>query len=189
MSGSNCCFFTCIHIFQKAVKVVLYSHLLKNFPQFVVIHTVRGFSIVSKAEVDVFLELPCFFYDPMDIGNSISGPSAFSKSNFKTAIRSLLYCSHFFLSYFLVSGSDFNFSVLQHTDLPGLLYHLVHSWFLLEFLFQLLYSSSLSGSFYFLTLLITSNFLLCASLLLSNSSIISIIITVNSVDSGRFLPE
>ena len=81
---------TKVDIFLKAGKVVLYSHLLKNFPQFVVIHTVRGFSIVSKAEVDVFLELPCFFYDPMDIGNSISGPSAFSKSNCKTAIRSLL---------------------------------------------------------------------------------------------------
>ena len=53
-----------------------YSHLLKNFPQFVVIHTVKGFGIVSKAEVDVFLELSCFFYDPMDVGNLISGSSS-----------------------------------------------------------------------------------------------------------------
>ena len=58
-----------------------YSHLLKNFPQFVVIHTVKGFGMVSKAEVDVFLELSCFFYDPADVGNLISGSSAFSKSS------------------------------------------------------------------------------------------------------------
>ena len=57
-----------------------YSHLLKNFPQFVVIQTVKGFSIVNEAEVDVFLELSCFFDDPTDAGNLISGSSAFSKS-------------------------------------------------------------------------------------------------------------
>jgi len=61
--------------------VVWYSHLLKNFPQFVVIHTVKGFIIVSKAKVDDFLELSCFFDDPVDVGNLISGSSAFSKSN------------------------------------------------------------------------------------------------------------
>ena len=59
-----------------------YSHLFKNFPQFVVIHTVKGFGVVSKAEVDVFLEFPCFFYDPSDVGNLISGSSAFSKTSF-----------------------------------------------------------------------------------------------------------
>ena len=58
-----------------------YSHLFKNFPQLVVVHTVKGFGIVDKTEVDVFLELSCFFYDPMDVGNLISGSSAFSKSN------------------------------------------------------------------------------------------------------------
>ena len=58
-----------------------YSRLFKNFPQFVVIHTVKGFSVVNEAEVDVFLELPCFFYDPVDVGNLISGSSAFSKSS------------------------------------------------------------------------------------------------------------
>ena len=57
-----------------------YSHLFKNFPQSVVIHTVKGFGIVNKAEVDVFLELSCFFYDPTDVGNLISGSSAFFKS-------------------------------------------------------------------------------------------------------------
>ena len=57
-----------------------YSHLLKNFPQVVLIHTVKGFAVVNEAEVDVFLELSCFFYDPVNIGNLISGSSAFSKS-------------------------------------------------------------------------------------------------------------
>ena len=59
--------------------MVWYSHLLKNFPQFIVIHTVKGFGIVNKAEIDVFLELSSFFYDPADVGNLISGSSAFSK--------------------------------------------------------------------------------------------------------------
>ena len=58
-----------------------YSHLFKNFPWFVVIHTVKGFSVVNKAEVDVFLEFSCFFYDPTDVGNLISSLSAFSKSS------------------------------------------------------------------------------------------------------------
>ena len=61
--------------------MVWYSHLLKNFPQFVVIHIVKGFGIVNKAEVDVFLELSCFFNDPVDVCNLISGSSAFSKSS------------------------------------------------------------------------------------------------------------
>ena len=81
MCSSNCCFFICIQISQEASQVVWRSHLLKNFPQFVVIRTVRGLSIVNKAEVDVFLELSCFFDDPADVGNLISGSSAFSKSN------------------------------------------------------------------------------------------------------------
>ena len=72
MYGSNCCFLTCIQISQEAGKVVWYSHLFKNFPLFVVIHTVKGFSIVSETEVDVFLKFSCFFYDPMDVGNFIS---------------------------------------------------------------------------------------------------------------------
>src|SRR5574337_456814 len=78
MSSSNCCFLTCIQISQEAGQVVWYSHLLKNFPQFVVIPIVKGFGIVNKVEVDVF-ELYCFFSDPMDVGNLISGSSAFSK--------------------------------------------------------------------------------------------------------------
>ena len=61
--------------------MVWYSHHIKNFPQFVVIHTVKGFGIVNKAEVDVFLELSCFFYDSADVGNLISVSSVFSKSS------------------------------------------------------------------------------------------------------------
>src|SRR5574337_1094642 len=81
MSSSNCCFLTCIQISQEVDQVVWYSHLLKNFPQFIVIRTVEGFGIVSKAEIDVFLELSCFFDDPADVGNLISGSSAFSKTS------------------------------------------------------------------------------------------------------------
>ena len=79
MSGSNCCYLTCIQIFQEAGQVVWYSYLLKNFLQFVVIHTVKGFSVVNEAEADVFLEFCRFFYDPTGVGNLISGSSAFSK--------------------------------------------------------------------------------------------------------------
>ena len=81
MSSSNCCFLTCIQNSQEAGQVVWYSHLFKNFPQFVVIHTVKGFGIVNKAEIDVFLELSCFYHDPADVSNLISGSSAFSKSS------------------------------------------------------------------------------------------------------------
>ena len=81
MSSSNCCFLTCIQISQEIGQVVWYSHLFQNFPQFNVIQTVKGFGIVNKAEIDVFLELSCFFDDPMDVGNLISGSSAFSKTS------------------------------------------------------------------------------------------------------------
>ena len=67
MSSSNWCFLTCIQVSQEAGQMVSYSHLFKNFPQFVVIHTVKGFGIVNKAKVDVFLELSCFFDDPSDV--------------------------------------------------------------------------------------------------------------------------
>ena len=79
--SSNCCLLTCIQVSQQADKVVWYSHILKNFPQFVVIHTVKGFGIVNKAEMDAFLELSCFFDNPVDVGNLISGSFAFSKTS------------------------------------------------------------------------------------------------------------
>ena len=68
----NGCFLTCTPVSHEAGKKVWYSHLFKNFPQFFVIYTVKGFSIVSETEVDVFLKFSCFFYDPMDVGNFIS---------------------------------------------------------------------------------------------------------------------
>ena len=81
MSSSKCCFLICIQISQESGKVVSYhllqnSHLFQNFPQFIVIHTVKGAGIVNKAEVDVLLELSCSFCDPTDVGNLISGSSA-----------------------------------------------------------------------------------------------------------------
>ena len=81
MSGSNCCFLTCIQTSQEAGRVVWYSHLFQNFLQFIVIHAVKGFVIVNKAEVYVFLELSCFFDDAANVGNLISGSSAFSKTS------------------------------------------------------------------------------------------------------------
>ena len=81
MSSSKCCFLTCIQVSQEAGQVVWNPHLFQNFPQFIVTHTVKGFGIVSKAEMDVFLELSCFLDDPADVGNLISGSSAFSKTS------------------------------------------------------------------------------------------------------------
>ena len=78
-TSSNHCFLTCIHISQEACQMVWYSHLFQNFQQLLVIHTVKGFGIVTKAKIDVFLELSCFFYNLPDFGNLISGSSAFSK--------------------------------------------------------------------------------------------------------------
>ena len=81
MSSSNCCFLTSIQISQEAGQVVWYPYLFQNFPEFVVIHTVTGFGIVNKAEIDVFLEISCFFNDSANVGNLISGSSAFSKTS------------------------------------------------------------------------------------------------------------
>ena len=81
MSCSNCCFLTCIQVSQEAGQVVWYSPLLQNFPQFIVIHTVEGFHVVNKVEIDVFLELSCFFDDLKDVDNLNSHSSAFSKTS------------------------------------------------------------------------------------------------------------
>ena len=102
MSGTNCFFLTCLKVSQEAGKVVWYSHLFQNFPQFVMIHTVKGFSLVNEAEVDVILEFPCFFYEPMDVGNLISGSSAFSKSSlyiWKLSVHIMLKPSFWALPY------------------------------------------------------------------------------------------
>ena len=80
---------TCIQVSQEAGKVVWYSHLFQNFPQFIVIPTFKDFSVINKAELDVFfLEISCFFYDPVDVGNLNSGSSAFSKSSLNIKVLS-----------------------------------------------------------------------------------------------------
>ena len=81
MSSSNCHILACIQISQEAGQVIWYSRLFQNFPQFDVIHTIKSFGVVKTAKVDVFLELSCFFDDPVDAGNLISSSSAFSKSS------------------------------------------------------------------------------------------------------------
>ena len=109
MSGSNCCFLTYIQVFQEVGQVVWYSHLLKNFPQFVVTHTVKGFSVVNEAEVEVFLEFSCFFYDSVDVGDLISGSIAFSKSSlymWKFLVHLLLKPSLKDFEYYLTSMSN-----------------------------------------------------------------------------------
>ena len=117
MSNSNCCFLTCIQISQEAGQVVWYSHLLKNFPQFVVINTVKGFGIVNKEEVDAFLEFFCFFYDPADICNLISGSSAFSKSSlniWKFTVHVLLKTGlENFEHYFAIVWDELNCAVVS----------------------------------------------------------------------------
>ena len=116
MSNSNCCFLTCMQISQEAGKVVWYSHLLKSFPHFIVIHTVKGFGIVNKAEVGVFLELSCFFYDPTDVRNLVSGSSDFSKSNlniWKFSVYLLLKsCLENFEHYFANMWAEGNCAVV-----------------------------------------------------------------------------
>ena len=81
MSSSNCCFMTCIQISQEAGPVVSFFLLFQDFPQLVLAHTVKGFGIVNKAEIDIFLELSCIFYGPTNVGNLISSSSAFSKTS------------------------------------------------------------------------------------------------------------
>ena len=90
MSSSNWCFLTCIQVSQEAGQVVWYSHLFQNFPQFIMIHIVKDFGIVNKAEIDVFLELSWFFDDPADVGSLISGSSAFWKKVKKRPLGQLL---------------------------------------------------------------------------------------------------
>ena len=107
ISSSNCCFLTFIQVSQAAGQVVWYSHLLKNFPQFIVIPTVKGFGIVNKAEIDVFLELSCFFNDTSDVGMFCS--SAFSKTNLKFTVHLLLKPGlENFKHYFASVGDECN---------------------------------------------------------------------------------
>ena len=116
MSSSNCCFLTYMQIPQEAGKVVWYSHLFKNIPQSVVIHKVRDFGIVNKGEVNVFLELSCFFNDPTDVSNLISGSSGFSKSSlniWKFSVQVLFKpCLEDFEHYFASVWDECNCAVV-----------------------------------------------------------------------------
>ena len=116
MSSSNCCFLTCIQVSQEVNKVVWYPYLFQNFPQFIVIHTVKGFDIVNKAEIDIFLELSCFSDDPTVVGNLMSGSSAFSKSSltiWKLSIHVLLSaCLENFEHYFASMWDECNCAVV-----------------------------------------------------------------------------
>ena len=109
-------FLTCIQVTQEAGKVVWYSHLFKNFPKFIVIHTVKGFSIVNEAEVDVFFfEFCCFLCDPSNVNNLISGSSSFSKSClyiWKFSVHILLKHSLKDLGHKLTSMRNESLSVL-----------------------------------------------------------------------------
>ena len=115
MTSSNCCFLICIQISQEAGQVVWYSHIFQNFSQFVVIHRVKGFGTVSKAEVDVFLELSCFIYDTMDLAIWSLAP-VFSKSIlniYKFWVHVLLKLSlHNFEHYFASVWDEGNHAVV-----------------------------------------------------------------------------
>ena len=112
-----CCFLTCIQISQEADQVVWYSHLLKSLPQFIVIHIVKTFGIVNKA--DVFLELSCFLDDPVDVGNWISGSSAFSKSSRTSGSSWFTYCCS--LAWIILSITLLACRRRQWHPTPGLL--------------------------------------------------------------------
>ena len=92
MSSTNCSILTCIQLSQEAGQEVSYSHLFQNFPQFIVIHTVKGFGIVNKADIDVFLELSCFFDDPADVGNLSLVPLPFLKPPRTSENSWFMYC-------------------------------------------------------------------------------------------------
>ena len=128
MSSSNCCFLTCIQISQEAGQVVWYSHLFQNFPQFIVIHTVKGFGIGNKAEIEVVLELSGFFDDPADVGTLISGSSAFSKTSLniwkfmvnillKPSLEYLVAVSKMTESSIHFQCNPFNITVIQDYNL------------------------------------------------------------------------
>ena len=101
-----------MQISQEVGKVVRYSHFLKSFPQFIVVHTVKGFGIVNKAEVDIFLERSCFFDDPVDVGNLISGSSAFSKTSLNIWKFMVHVVLENFEHYFASVWDEFNCVVL-----------------------------------------------------------------------------
>ena len=113
MSSSNCC---SIQISQESGQVVWYSHLSQNFPQFIVILTVKGFGIVNKAEIDVFLELSCFFHDPVDVGNLMLAFSKTSLNIWKFTVHVLLKPGlENFEHYFPSVWDECNCAVFEHS--------------------------------------------------------------------------
>ena len=119
MYSSNCCFLTCIQTSQEAGKVVWYSHLFKNFLQFV-IHTVNSCGIVNKAEVDVFLELSCFFYCPMDVGNLILVPLLFPNPAWTSG-------SSWFMYYWSLAWRILSFTLLAR-EMSSIVWQFEHLW-------------------------------------------------------------
>ena len=120
MSSSSCCFLACIQVLREASKVVWYSHLFENFPQFLMVHTVKGFSIVNETEVYLYLKFSCFFYDPMDVGTLPSGSSAFSKSRLNICMGDEYNC--------LMVWTFFSTALLRKWDENWPLSVLCHSW-------------------------------------------------------------
>ena len=118
VSGSNCCFLTHIQVSQETGKVVWYSCLFKSFPHFVVIHAVKGFSVVTEAEADIFMELPCFLHDPANVGDLISGSPAYSKP-------SLCFCK--FLVHILLKPRLKDFEHMLTYEMSTFVWQLEHS--------------------------------------------------------------
>ena len=119
MSSCNCCFLTCIQISQDTGQVVWYSHLFQNFPQFVVIHTVKGFGIANKAEVDVFLELAHFFDDSTDVGIWSLVPLSFLNPIWTSESSQFTYCRS--LAWRILSIT------LLACDSPSPAFHIMYS--------------------------------------------------------------
>ena len=117
MSDSNCGFLVCRQVSQETGKVVWYSHFFKNLPQFIVIHTVKDFNIVNEAEVDTLLKFSCFSYDSANVGNLISGFSAFSQS-------SLYICK--FLVHMLLKSSLKNFEHYLACEMSAVVWWFEH---------------------------------------------------------------
>ena len=146
MSSSNCCFLTSIQISQEVGQVVWYSHLFQNFPQFIVIHTVKGFGIINRAEIDVFLELFCFFDDPADVSNLISGSSAFSKTSLNIWKLRFMYC--WSLAWRILSIYLLLCEMSASLTLPQILINAIewserHNFLILIFFIQMTCSSTL----------------------------------------------
>ena len=146
MSSSNCCFLTCIHISQEAGQVVWYSHLFQNSPQFIVIHTVEDFGVVNKAEIDVFLELSCFFDDQwmLAVWSLVRLPflkPAWTSGSLQFTYcwsltwRILIYIQQLYIHTYICNNYDIYIYIYIYTHIHTHIHtHSVHSGFLMLFL-------------------------------------------------------